>query len=467
MTPIERLIKEATQRLPDEIVERDPTEMWVYASDWTKRPGKPGIVFLPRTTAEVSQILRLCNECDAPVVPSGGRTGLAGGAVPTNGEAVLSFSRMKQMSPVDTLGFSVRVQAGAVTQAVHEHCRNSGLSWPIDLASKGSSQIGGNLSTNAGGLRVIRYGMARKWVSGLQIVTIAGEVIELNQGLEKNNTGFDLTQLIVGSEGTLAVITEATLKLTTLPGETNAFLFGVDSLKKAEVFFQEARRGPFQIMALEFLSKLCARVVKEQLGYEARFSQEPNFYLLLEVEPLPGRPLEGPLTEWLTRLLESDLVVEGMLAQSDREVQEIWKLREGITESLQKKSKVKKFDIAVAPHRMAPFLEEVTQWFSSQKFCFELFLFGHWGDGSPHLNLLKHGAAADADFESDYAKFETWIFAVLKKYQGSVSAEHGVGILKKNWLTYSRSPEEMRLFREIKKAFDPKGLLNPGKVLDI
>ena len=425
------------------------------------------MVFLPRTTQEVSAILKLCNECEAPVVPSGGRTGLAGGAVPTKGEAVLSFSRMNQLSPVDTLGLTVKVQAGVVTQTLHEHCKNSGLLWPIDLAAKGSSQIGGNLSTNAGGLRVIRYGMARRWVSGLQIVTVRGEVIELNQGLEKNNTGFDLIQLVVGSEGTLAVITEATLKLTRLPGETKVFLLGVNSFRKAEIFFQEARRAPFQIMALEFFSRRCAEVVKEQLGYEARFSTQPEFYLLLEVEPLPGRVLEEPLTKWLSKILDGDFVGEGMLAQSEREVQDIWKLREGITESLQKKSKVKKFDIAVAPHRMAAFLEEVTHWHASSKSCFELFLFGHWGDGSPHLNLLKRESASDEDFNLDYEKFELWIFALLKKYQGSVSAEHGVGILKKNWLTYSRTPEEMRLFREIKKAFDPKGLLNPGKVLDL
>lgn len=464
---VEALARAASEKLPEAIVERDPTEMWTYASDWTKLAGKPGVVFLPRTTEEVSAVLKLCDEMNAPVVPSGGRTGLAGGAVPVAGEAVLSLSRLKRIDPVDSLGLTVRVQAGAITQTVHQHCQKAGLTWPIDLAAKGSSQIGGNLSTNAGGLRVIRYGMARRWVTGLQVVTMNGSVIELNQGLEKNNTGFDLIQLIVGSEGTLAVITEATLKLARLDTDTRVFLLGVESFAQAEALFLEARRGPFQIVALEFLTRACARTVHEQLGHKANFATEPALYLVLEVEALPGKPLDGPLGDWLEAVMAKNILSEGMMAQSPREAAECWKLREGITESLQKKNRVKKFDVAVAPHRMAEFLSTVEGWFATQKFCFDLYLFGHWGDGSPHLNLVKKAEASDDAFQRDYLELEKWVFATLLRFKGSVSAEHGVGALKKHWLTFSRSPEELRIFRAIKAAFDPKGLLNPGKVMDL
>ncbi len=467
MSRTDEFIRLALTQLPEEIVESDPTEMWVYASDWTRRAGKPGVVFLPRTTEEVCRVLKFCYEQNYPVVPSGGRTGLAGGAVPLDGQAVLSLSRMSKIFPVDTLGFSVRVQAGAITQAVHDHCRQEGLTWPIDLAAKGSSQIGGNLSTNAGGVRVIRYGMARKWVTGLEAVTMSGELLQLNRGLEKNNTGYDLVQLICGSEGTLAVVTEATLKLTRIPEESKVFLFGVNGLKNVETLFREARRGPFHIVALEFFSRACALAVKEQLGVDTRFTPEPEFYLLMEVEALAGKPLEEPLTEWLGKVLETGEVADGLLAQSEREAQELWKLREGITESLQKKSKVKKFDIAVAPHRIAELLAAVQTWFAGQPTLgLDYYLFGHWGDGSPHLNLLKRPGVDDAQFEKDYVIVEKWVFDVLKSFGGSVSAEHGVGLLKKSWLPFSRTPEEMRIFREIKKAFDPKGLLNPGKVLE-
>ncbi len=470
-SPFQKLISElaraAAIRLPKEIVERDPNEMQSYSSDWTKLAGQAGIVFLPRTTAEVSAVLKLCHELKAPIVPSGGRTGLAGGAVPINGEAVLNLSRMNSMEPVDTLGLSVRVQAGAVTQQVHDHCKRSGLIWPIDLAAKGSSQIGGNLSTNAGGLRVIRYGMARKWVTGLQIVTMSGDIIELNRGLEKNNTGFDLVQLIVGSEGSLAVVTEATLKLTRVETETRVFLLGLNSLKAAESFFEKARCGPFQMLALEFLSNACAQVVREQLGYDLKFSAQSAYYLVLEVEALPGLPLEAPLVEWLETVLASGLLTDGLMAQSKREASECWKLREGITESLQKKTKIKKFDVAVAPHRMAEFLAEVEKWYASQTVCFDLYVFGHWGDGSPHLNVGKKHTASDSNFQKDYEIFEKWVFAALLRFHGSVSAEHGVGVLKKHWLLLSRTPEEIRIFKAIKRAFDPHGLLNPGKVIDL
>ncbi len=464
-------IRLARERLPKALVESDPREMSVFASDWTRREGNPGVVFLPRTTEEVSQVLKLCYEQNYPVVPSGGRTGLAGGAVPLDGQAVLSLSKLNQIHPVDTLGFSVRVGAGAVTQAVHDHCRREGLTWPIDLAAKGSSQIGGNLSTNAGGVRVIRYGMARRWVTGIEAVTMNGEVLQLNKGLEKNNTGYDLVQLICGSEGTLAVVTEATLKLTRIPEASKVFLFGVNGLKNVETLFREARKGPFHIVALEFFSRVCALAVKEQLGIDTRFNPEPEFFLLMEVEALAGKPLDEPLTDWLGHVLEAGHVADGLLAQSEREAQEVWKLREGITESLQKKSKVKKFDIAVAPHRIAELLGEIQTWFTGPTgkqvaLGLDYYLFGHWGDGSPHLNLVKRPSVDDAQFEKDYVTVEKWVFELLKKFGGSVSAEHGVGLLKKSWLPFSRSPEEMRLFREIKKAFDPKGLLNPGKVLE-
>ncbi|MEQ1842861.1 MAG: FAD-binding oxidoreductase, partial [Verrucomicrobiales bacterium] len=207
-----------------------PEDLRPFDTDWTKLPGQADLAVLPASTAEVSEVLALCTKHKIAVVPSGGRTGLSGGAVVSQGQVALSLSRMNKIGNLDPLGRTLRVQSGAITQSVHETALEHGYTWPIDLASKGTSTIGGNLATNAGGVRVIRYGMTRKWVTALEAVLMSGEIIELNRDLEKNNSGYDLLQLLIGSEGTLAVITEATLKLTTVPRESVVFFFAVPEI---------------------------------------------------------------------------------------------------------------------------------------------------------------------------------------------------------------------------------------------
>jgi FAD/FMN-containing dehydrogenase len=450
---------------PDSLVTA-ADEIARFASDWTRLPASPGPVVLPRTTAEVAQVLKLCQELRYPVVPSGGRTGLAGGAVAAHGEVVLNLSKMQRLDAVDTRARTVRVQAGATTQSVHEHCAKHGLLWPIDLASKGSSQIGGNLSTNAGGVRVIRYGMTRRWVTSLQAVTVSGEILELSTGLEKNNTGYDLIQLLIGSEGTLAVITEATLKLVRLPESISVFLFGMRGVKEALRLYEAARRGPFEILAFEFFSRRCQQAVSEKLGRWPRFDAEHPFYCLLEIESENGEVARTRTEEWLAEIMEKALVDDGMIARSSEERKEVWGLREGITESLQMTAPLKKYDVSVPLAGIESFLKAVEEKIHSLRLQLDLYLFGHLGDGSPHLNLLKPASATAETFEQDAARFESELFPLLKACHGSVSAEHGVGVLKKNWVQYSRSPEELRLFQQVKRAFDPQGLLNPGKVID-
>jgi FAD/FMN-containing dehydrogenase len=202
-------------QFPKDFLSDDSDDCRSYGSDWTRvYDAKPTAIAFPRSTDEVSRLLALCHEHDVKVVPSGGRTGLAGGAVATRGELVVSLERMRRLEPVDVAGATLRVEAGAITEAVHQHTEPFGLTWPIDFASKGSSQVGGNIATNAGGVRVIRYGTARQWVLGLVVVLANGEILDMNRALEKNNTGMDLKQLFIGTEGTLGIITEATLKLT-------------------------------------------------------------------------------------------------------------------------------------------------------------------------------------------------------------------------------------------------------------
>lgn len=442
----------------------DPAELKEYGKDWTKvtSPDPLAIAF-PRTTEEVSRLLKLCHAEGYPVVPSGGRTGLAGGAVAAKKEIVLSLSRMKRMDPVDPISRTVRVQAGAVTEAVHEHCQAHGLTWPIDFASKGSSAVGGNIATNAGGVNVIRYGLTRQWVLGLQVVTANGDVLELNGALEKNNTGLDLRQLFIGSEGTLGVITEATLKLSPPPGESDVFLFSVDSLSAVLSLFRLCRASRFQLNAFEFFTDLCLARVKKNLNLSAPFEKPSSHYVLVDIER-PGDPSE--LESWLETVLGSEGVQDGTMAQTSENARTLWMLREGISESLSSTGLPHKNDVSLPIAKLEGFCAEMESFFAEKYPGWEICVFGHIGDGNLHINVMKPDTLSVEDFKKKTKSVDHDLFRVLVKYDGSISAEHGIGLLKKEFLSYTRTPAEIALFRAMKQVLDPKGILNPGKIFD-
>jgi FAD/FMN-containing dehydrogenase len=452
--------------LPPDALSTDPSDLATYGRDWTKvfEP-KPSAVVFPRTTEEVSRVLAYCNSHEIAVVTSGGRTGLAGGAVAAAGEVVLSLSRMTRMHPVDVLGQTVRVQAGAVTESVHQHCAEHGLTWPVDFASKGSSQVGGNIATNAGGVKVIRYGLTRQWVLGLQVVLASGEVLELNGALEKNNTGADLRQLFIGSEGTLGVVTEATLKLARVPQRLDVMLFAVDGLQGVLDLFAEARKGPFVLSAFEFFTDKCLARVQRHRTVRAPFDQENyTHYALVEAEGSGADDAE--LETWLGSLFERNVVLDGVMSQNSSQARAMWELREGISESLSATGLPHKNDIALPIAALSAFCEELDGVFASRYPGWEICLFGHIGDGNLHVNVMKPDAMSKADFLSQTSEADHAMFELVRKHAGSVSAEHGIGLLKKKYLGYTRSPAELATLRALKSAFDPRGVLNPGKILD-
>lgn len=456
-------LADVARALPADLLTEDPAELAEYGRDWTRIvPPDPGAVALPRSTEEVSTLVALCAKHQVPIVPSGGRTGLAGGAVAARGELVLSLTRMRRMDPVDLLGSTVRVQAGAVTEAVHRHAAEHGLTWPVDFASKGSSQVGGNIATNAGGVKVIRYGLTRQWVLGLQVVLASGEVLELNGALEKNNTGLDLRQLFIGSEGTLGIITEATLKLTRLPGKLEVFLFAVDDLAGVLKLFRAARQAPFTLMAYEFFTDRCLARVSKHRGLRAPFEAPASHYVLIEAEQADPAALDG----WVASLFEQGLVRDGTLAQHSGQAAELWALREGISESLAATGFPYKNDIALPIARLEAFCAELDRVFQARYPDFELCLFGHIGDGNLHLNVMKPDSMAKEDFLRRTAEADPEVFGLVRAHGGSISAEHGIGLLKKKYLHYSRSPAELALLRRVKRALDPDNLLNPGKIFD-
>ncbi|MBL8683431.1 MAG: FAD-binding oxidoreductase [Myxococcales bacterium] len=444
----------------------DPSDLATYGRDWTKvHEPRPSAVLFPKQTEEVSKILAYCNANDIAVVPSGGRTGLAAGAVATRGEVVLSLARMTHMGDVDLLGQTVRVQAGAITEAVHRHCEPHGLTWPVDFASKGSSQVGGNIATNAGGVKVIRYGLTRHWVLGLQVVLADGTVLELNGALEKNNTGADLRQLFIGSEGTLGIVTEATLKLARIPARLDVLLFAVEGLAGVLALFAEARKGPFALSAFEFFTDKCLARVQKHRGLRAPFDSDSyTHYVLVEAEGDGADDSE--LETWLGSLFERSIVLDGTMAQNAAQRRSLWELRESISESLSGTGFPHKNDIALPVASLDAFCAELDGVFAARYPGWDICVFGHIGDGNLHVNVMKPDAMDKAAFLAKTSEADATMFELVRKHHGSVSAEHGIGLLKKKALPYSRSPSELATLSALKRALDPKGILNPGKIFD-
>ena len=462
--PPAAFFESVARELPADFVTREPDDLVEYGRDWTRvLDPAPCAIALPRTTDEVVRFVKLCSTFGVPIVPSGGRTGLAAGAVAAKGEIVLSMSRMRSIQPVDVAGATLRVQAGVVTQAVHEHCLPHGLTWPVDFASKGSSTVGGNIATNAGGVKVIRWGLTRQWVLGVEVVLASGEVLDDKGALEKNSTGLDLRQLFIGSEGTLGIVTAATLKLARVPRRSEVMLFAVDDLAAVVRLFRETRASPFAVSAYEMFTDACLARVLAHRKLRAPLAAPASHYVLVELEDVAPR---APLDEWVGSLLERGLVRDGVLAQHGSEARDLWALRESIGESLSATGFPHKNDIALPVAALEAFCADLEALFVRRYPGWEVCLFGHIGDGNLHVNVMKPADADAPAFLARVKEADRDLFDLVRKHGGSISAEHGIGLLKKPWLGWSRTPAEIATMRAVKRALDPQNLLNPGKILD-
>ena len=432
----------------------DCTTLWQAA---------PCAVVLPGTVEEVQSIVRLANQCNLAIVPSGGRTGLSGGAVAKDGELVVALDRINQVIDFNPMDRSVTVGAGMITGHLQQFAEEQGLFYPVDFAASGSSQIGGNIATNAGGIKVIKYGMTRNWVAGLKVVNGAGDIIELNKGLAKNNTGYDLRHLFIGSEGTLGLICEATIQLARAPLESSVMVMGVENFAEIVDVLTCFSRD-LDLSAFEFFSQQALDKVISHRGHTEPFKTETAFYALLEFEHSSPDILDKAMALF-EHCVDVGWVVDGVISQSQSQAKNLWKLREDISETLWQWQPYKN-DISVRISRMADFLEDVDQLVMEQYPDFEVIWYGHIGDGNLHLNILKPEAFSVDQFHSKCVNVSEEIGQLLAKYEGSVSAEHGVGLLKKDYLHYSRSAVEMDMMRSIKRAFDPNYIMNPGKLFD-
>ena len=451
------------RQLPSLRLKTDPADLEHYGRDWTRRwTPAPLAIALPGSVDEVQAIVRWANAEGVAIVPSGGRTGRSGGAVAANGELVLSLERMNQVIGFDAVDRTLTVQAGIPLQAAQEAAREHGLQYPADFAARGSCSIGGNIATNAGGIRVLRYGNTREWIAGLTVVTGSGEVIELNRALVKNSSGYDLRQLLIGSEGTLGVVVEAILRLADPPPPTNVMLLALPSFEVLMQVFAEFR-GRLRLEAFEFFTDLALRHVLAH-GAQKPLEDEYPYYVVTEFAS-DDEATEAAAMAAFEHCMEQGWVADGVISQSDAQAQQIWRLREGITEAVAR-YKPYKNDVSVRISAMPAFLAQTQALLGEAYPHFEVVWFGHIGDGNLHINVLKPDGTSDAEFVTQCEQVTKLLAQALLAHGGSISAEHGIGLVKKPYLSSTRSAAEIELMRGIRRVLDPNGILNPGKLFD-
>ncbi|QFU77698.1 FAD-binding oxidoreductase [Halioglobus maricola] len=436
-----------------------------YGLDWTRfYAPDPSAVLLPGSIEEVQDIVRLAAKHKLAIVPSGGRTGLSAGAVAANGELVLALDRLNTISDFNPVDRTVRCGAGVITEQLQQFAEEQDLYYPVDFASAGSSQIGGNIATNAGGIKVIKHGMTRDWVAGLKLVTGTGELLDLNRGLMKNNAGYDLRQLAIGAEGTLGVVVEATMSLTRTPKNLAVLVLGAPDMQ-AIMHVLATFQSEIELSAFEFFSELALEKVVAHQDLPRPFETVCDYYALLEFEQPDDQAMDDAM-RLFEHCMEQGWVYDGTVSQSLAQAQNLWRLREDISETITPWTPYKN-DISTLIAKVPDFLAEVEAVVNKHYPNFEIVWFGHIGDGNVHLNILKPEDLPIDEFKIQCGEVSTWVFEIVQRYGGSVSAEHGVGLLKKEYLEYSRSPVEIEMMRGIKKVFDPQGIMNPGKIFDL
>ncbi len=453
----------ALQNILGTRLSQDPKELQYYGRDWTTYfEIKASAVAFPTTSEEVAQIVQLARKHKVGLVPSGGRTGLSGGACALHGEVVISFAKMDRILNFNPVDNSVEIDAGVVTETLQNFAREKGLQYPVDFAARGSSQMGGNIATNAGGIKVVRYGLTRDWVLGLEVVTGKGEILNLNRGLVKNATGFDLRHLFVGSEGVLGFITKALIKLAPQSRPTHVLLLASPSLPAVMQAFQ-IFRNRLTLNAYEMFSQVALEKVIEQKQFAAPFANPSPFYAVVEVEASSESEMEK-ISEAFEAAMEEGFITDGLISQSEEQAKQFWRYREDISESLAPFSPYKN-DVSVKISNVPSFVEQLDLVLRREYPHWTVVWFGHIGDGNLHINILRPATMTKEDFLKECRRVDQLVFEVVHGHAGSISAEHGLGLTKKDFLHYSKSTEEINYLRDIKKVFDPDGIMNPGKTL--
>lgn len=442
-----------------------------YLTDWRKRfTGEALAVLRPANPREVAQVVALCAEYRVPIVPQGGNTGLVLGSVPdASGRAVvLSLTRLNRIRAVDPVNNTITVDAGCVLAAVQDAAAAAGRLFPLSLASEGSCTVGGNLSTNAGGTGVLRYGNARELCLGLEVVTASGEIWDGLRGLRKDNTGYDLRDLFIGAEGTLGVITGAVLKLFPQPRARVTALAGLRSVEDAlKLLVLAQERCGAALTGFELMSSVCLELVTRHFPHLQQ-PLPPTFaqFVLLEISDGESEDHASALLESvMTAALADDLVQDAVVATSLAQSRSLWNLREHISEAQAAEGKNIKHDVSLPISRIGDFATATAALLQQAFPGVRLVCFGHLGDGNLHYNVSPPIGMSDATFLQRQGEVNQVVHDSVHRHGGSISAEHGLGALKREEILRYKSPLEMRMMHALKQALDPQGVMNPGKVL--
>ncbi|MBX9454552.1 MAG: FAD-binding oxidoreductase [Rhizobium sp.] len=408
----------------------------------------------PTSVEQVSATLRICNDHRVPVVTQGGMTGLAGGANAIEGSLVLSLERMSGVEEIDTAAGTMTLKAGTVLETAQKAAEDAGFLLPIDLGSRGSCQIGGNIATNAGGIRVIRHGVTRDNILGLEAVLADGTVISSLNRLRKNNTGYDLKQLFIGSEGTLGVITRAVIRLQPLPVGKATALVALPNYENAVQLLAKAQAGLVGLSAFEIMWQSYFGFASQGEGLKL-FERSHPFAVIVEQS---GTPDSAALENFLAMMFEEGLIEDALIAQSEKEARQFWAVREGA--AYDRLPHLINFDVSISVGRLGEFADACEAAIREGYPDAHVAFFGHMGDSNLHIAVAV-GASDPATLHA----VDGIVYGIVRDFHGSISAEHGIGALKRDFLHYSRSPEELALMRAIKQTLDPRGILNPGKLL--
>ena len=455
---------------PDGIL-TDAAAIAPYLTDHRKLyQGRALAVIVPRSVEQISRLLRFCNENRIGVVPHGGNTGYCGGATPdeSGNQVVVSMRRMNRIRGVDALNYSLVAEAGCILADVQRAADEAERFFPLSLGSEGTCQIGGNLSTNAGGLSVLRYGMMRELVLGLEVVLADGRVLSSLSALRKDNTGYDIKSLFLGAEGTLGIITAASVKLFPKMRSSATALVAVPKVRAAVDLLARLREASGdRISSFELIPRIGVELTTQHIpGVIDPLQQPYSWYVLCELTSARAAdPLDTIMEEALGAALEDGLVLDAALARNERERAALWKLRETIPEAQRIDGESLKHDISVTITALPDFVERASRWVEDNVPDGRLVIYGHVGDGNLHFNLNQAPGSDRNIFLAREPAIKRAIHDLVSEFGGSFSAEHGIGRLKVGELEHYASPVEIDLMRAVKKALDPNGVLNPGKVL--
>ncbi|MDB5363765.1 MAG: D-2-hydroxyacid dehydrogenase [Rhodospirillales bacterium] len=449
----------------------DATDIEPYELEWRGLyRGKTTLVVRPANTEQVAEVVRLCAEAQLPIVPQGGNTGLCGGGVPNEDgrNIVLALGRMNKVRAVDPANFTITVEAGAILADIQRIAAEHDRLFPLSLGAEGTCQIGGNLSTNAGGVQVLRYGNTRELTLGLEVVLPDGRIWDGLRTLRKDNTGYDLKQLFVGAEGTLGIITAATLRLFPKPHASATAFVALPDVDAVMRLFGQARAATGdQLTAFELIPRIGLDMAIAHVGGVVDPLEQPyENYVLMEVSTSsPHADVAATLEGLLEEALEAGTVIDGTIAASAAQRNAFWLIREGMVEGQRFEGGSIKHDIAVPVASVAEFLKSAIAAVTERLPTIRPVAFGHCGDGNIHFNLSQPLGADKEAFMARWEEFNEIVHGIVARLHGSISAEHGIGRLKREELTHYKAPLELELMARVKNALDPQHIMNPGKVV--